>query len=164
MKNYLLKLLLVSAVFVFPACHPQKKIAGNYSYETECLGVEMDGTQSLKAFGTGSNNADAIEQAKKNAVRDVLFKGIRKGKPDCELRPVLTEVNALENHKSYFNIFFADGGPYKNYVNTKDGTGEQELIKDGNAKGAGVQFGVVVQVLRSALIKRMTDDNILNNK
>lgn len=65
MKNYLLKLLLVSAVFVFPACHPQKKIAGNYSYETECLGVEMDGTQSLKAFGTGSNNADAIEQAKK---------------------------------------------------------------------------------------------------
>ncbi|HRH64685.1 MAG TPA: hypothetical protein PLU53_00155 [Bacteroidia bacterium] len=164
MYRYFSFTLLFAAGLSFFSCDPQKKIAGNYSYETECLGVEMDGTQTLKAFGTGSNNDDAIEQAKKNAVRDVLFKGIRKGKPECELRPVLNEVNVQEKHADYFNTFFADGGPYKNYVNTKDGTGTQELMRDGNTKGAGVEFGVVVRVLRTALIKRMTDDNILNIK
>ncbi|HNP47340.1 MAG TPA: hypothetical protein PKL85_00820 [Bacteroidia bacterium] len=158
-----ISILFAFAVLVF-SCDPQKKIAGNYSYETECLGVEMDGSQTLKAWGTGNTNEDAIEQAKKNAVRDVLFKGIRNGKPDCEVRAVLTEVNAQENHATYFNNFFADGGPYKNYVNIKDGTDTQKMMMDGDKKGSNVQYGVIVRVLRTALIKRMTDDNILNLK
>ena len=37
-------------------------------FETECLGIEGDGSQTLRAWGTGRNRADAVEQAKKNAV------------------------------------------------------------------------------------------------
>ena len=70
----------------FTSCKPQKKIAGNYTYETECMGIEMDGSQTLKAWGYGKNRIDAVEQAKKNAVRDVLFKGIRNGKTECNIR------------------------------------------------------------------------------
>ena len=32
--------------------------------------------RTLRAWGRGKNRTDAIEQAKKNAVRDVLFKGV----------------------------------------------------------------------------------------
>lgn len=31
------------------------------SYETECLGTELDGSQTLRAWGKGKNRADAIE-------------------------------------------------------------------------------------------------------
>lgn len=159
MKKYLVIILIAGISFV--SCDPQKKIAGNYSYETECLGSEMDGSQTVKAWGVGNTVEDAVEQAKKNAVRDVLFKGIRKGKPECELRPVLPEVNAQENHAQYFYTFFADNGPYKNFVSNKDGTFTDKKMMDGDQKGSNVQYGVTVRVLRSALIKRMIDDGIL---
>jgi len=72
----------------------QKKTAGYYNYKTECLGVELDGSQTLKAWGNGRNKADAVEQAKKNAVRDVIFKGIIEGKQDCNQKPLVFEINA----------------------------------------------------------------------
>ena len=33
-------------------------IAGNYTYETECMGVELDGSQTLKAYGYGKDRSD----------------------------------------------------------------------------------------------------------
>jgi len=59
--------------FILFSCNPQKKIAGNYTYKTECLGIEMDGTQTVKAWGNGRNRFDATEQAKKNALNDVFL-------------------------------------------------------------------------------------------
>ena len=43
----------------------------------ECLGVEGDGSQTLRVTGTGRNITDAKEQAKKDAVMAVIFDGIR---------------------------------------------------------------------------------------
>lgn len=109
MKNLLLISFLL-VLFILPSCNSQKQIAGNYSYKAECLGVEMDGSQIDKAWGNGKNKWDAIEQAKKTAVRDVPFNGIYEGKQDCEKRPVIAEVNAQQKYETYFNKFFADDG------------------------------------------------------
>ncbi len=140
-------------------CSAQKRIAGNYSYETECLGVELDGTQILKAWGYGSNKPIAIEQAKKNAIKDVLFKGIRNGKSDCSMKPVVLETNALENHEDYFNKFFSDGGDYLNFISQKDESKPKNIDKK-NAR-TGIEIGVVVGVLISDLKKKMIQDNII---
>ena len=43
------------------------KGAGNYTYDTECIGVEGDGSQTVKGWGSGRNREDAVEQAKKMA-------------------------------------------------------------------------------------------------
>ena len=67
-------------LLVYNFCNAQKaqnNIAGDYAKSSECLGVELDGSQTIKSWGMGTRKIDAIEQAKKNAVRDVLFKGIR---------------------------------------------------------------------------------------
>lgn len=135
MKNILLSTFVV-ALFVFPSCNPQKKIAGNYTYKTECLGIEMDGSQTVKAWGNGRHRWDAIEQAKKNAVNDVLFNGIYEGKQDCEKKPVVSEVNARQKHEAYFNKFFADGGEFKDYVSLRDERIGQKIKRDrkGRAK------------------------------
>lgn len=157
MKNIIV--LLFSIAMLTTSCH--RKFNGSYSFETECLGVELDGSQTLKAWGTGSVRWDAIEQAKKNAVRDVLFKGISKGKSECNIKPILFEVNAQERHEEYFNKFFADNGPYTAFVSMKDEPHAHGKWNEKKKDGKQVQFGVYVRVLRSDLQKRMIADGIL---
>lgn len=67
-------------------------------------------SETLRAWGRGKNRTDAIEQAKKNAVRDVLFKGVVAGSRECSVRPLITEVNAQERYASYFNDFLETEG------------------------------------------------------
>jgi hypothetical protein len=126
---FYLKILLFANLLLH-SCKPQKQIAGNYTFKTECLGIEMDGSQTVKAWGNGRNRLDAVEQAKKNALNDVLFNGINDGKQDCEKRPVIAEVNARQKHETYFNKFFADEGDYKNFVSTKDERLSQKMSRD----------------------------------
>lgn len=160
-----MKSLIYSAflfvILVLFSCSPQKKIAGNYSYKTECLGVEMDGSQTVKVWGNGRNRWDAIEQAKKNAVKDVLFNGIYEGKQDCEKRPVVAEVNAQQKYETYFNKFFADDGEYKNFVSLKDERIGQKISRDRKGSRQSVTHGVVVRVLRAELKQKMIEDGIL---
>ena len=49
------------------SCSPQKQASANYDNETECAGVEGDGSQTVIAWGNGRNRFDAMEQAKKRS-------------------------------------------------------------------------------------------------
>lgn len=129
-----------------------------YTYQTECLGVGLDGSQTLRAWGTGTNVKMAKEQAKKNALRDVLFKGITSGKNDCGLRPLLLEVNAEEKYENYFNRFFADEGDYIRFV-TEDNLMKKSVVKQYSAQQT--KCGIVVRVSRSELKKRLEADHII---
>lgn len=144
------------------ACTPQRRIAGNYNtYKTECLGVEGDGTQTLLAWGQGRNRFDAVEQAKKNAVKDVIFKGINYGKGSCETRPIISEVNAEEKYEDYFVKFFADKGPYLSFVSMKDERIDDKITRDRQGASKDVTNSVVVMVNRYALKQSLIDNNIL---
>ena len=139
----------------------QKKTAGYYTYKTECLGVELDGSQTLKAWGNGRNRADAVEQAKKNAVRDVIFKGILDGKQECNQKPIVFEINAQEKYEDYFNAFFSDGGEYKNFISLKDERIFDKISRDRKKTTESVTNGVVVRVLRGELKKKLITDSII---
>jgi hypothetical protein len=158
MKKIFITLLLFTAVFSVSA---QKKTAGNYTYKTECLGVELDGSQTLKAWGNGRNRADAVEQAKKNAVRDVLFKGIQEGKQECNQKPLVFEINAQEKYEDYFNLFFADGGEYKNFISLRDERIGDKINRDRKRNAESVTNGLVVRVLRSELKAKLIADKIV---
>ncbi len=142
-------------------CFGQKNIAGNYTYITECLGVELDGSATLKAWGNGRNRVDAVEQAKKNAVRDILFNGISEGKSDCNRAPLLLELNAQRKHEDYFNIFFADGGEYKNFVSLRDERIFDKISRDKKGARESITHGIVVRVLRSELKQKLITEGII---
>ena len=125
----------------------------------ECMGVELDGSQTLRVSGTGRNKADAIEQAKKNAVREVIFKGIRQGKQGCNMRPIVNEVNAEERYEEYFNIFFADGGEYRKYISMAD---ERNNSRDKTQAKTFVKYTITVRVLRSELKARLKADHVID--
>jgi hypothetical protein len=149
------------SLFLIVSCKSSGSLSGSYSHEIECMGSELDGSVTLKAWGKGRNRFDAIEQAKKDAVNAVLFAGIRNGKSDCDTGPVLNAPNIRANKSDYFNNFFKDGGDYKKFVSSKD----ESLAKKERAKGRDgeVMFGFIVRVMRSELKKKMITDGILNN-
>lgn len=159
-RIHLVLLVLIPLVW---SCNPQKRIAGNYTYKTECLGIEMDGSQTVKAWGNGRNRWDAVAQAKKNAVHDVLFRGIIEGKPDCDKRPVVPEVNAREKYADFFDRFFADGGEYEKYISLKDERLWSKISRDRKGARQSVTHGVVLRVLRRELRQKMQDEGILKN-
>lgn len=152
---------LIFTVFIgFSSCKTPTQVSSEYAYatfQTECLGVELDGSQTLRVFGKGKNKADAIEQAKKNAVRDILFKGITAGSGECSQRPLVNEVNAQEKYAYYFNQFFRDKGSYLNYVKLD----EKRLSRIKSSNSTQENWGVVVTVDRTALQQQLINDNII---
>lgn len=124
-----------------------------------CLGVELDGSQTLRVKGYGRNRSDAKEQAMKNAVWAVIFDGIREGVEGCNMRPLVTEVNARERYEDYFNLFFADNGAYKEYVSLRDTKKRSGgRIKDKQ----GYAYDLTIRVLRAELKARLRADNIID--
>lgn len=156
------KILFLISVVLF-SCSPQNQVAGNYNFKTECFGIGLDGSQTVKAWGNGRNRWDAIEQAKKNAVNEVLFKGIYEGKQVCEKRPILTEVNARQKNEAYFNKFFADKGEYTKYISLNDERIDSKLSRDRLSARKSVTHGVVLRILRAELRQKMIEEGIIKN-
>ena len=133
--------------------------AGAFAQETECIGKEMDGSLTLRVWGKGRNRTDALEQAKKQAVYDVLFNGITKGNTDYNMRPVMTEVNARQRYQDYFDIFFMDRGEYLKYISMEDKRAGSTRVTNRNYRD--VTVGVTVRVLVPQLRARLKADGLL---
>lgn len=149
-------IMMAAVVLLITGC---KSSTSSYaSYETECLGIELDGSQRLRAWGHGRHRKPTMQQAAKNAISDVIFKGIRGGNGGCEIRPLIYEANAREKYEDYFNEFFSDNGDYKKYMTLK-GAPLRSRVKEFNS--AGRRFGVVVIVQRKALQEHLKADGII---
>jgi hypothetical protein len=149
---------LISGLLSFASCSTSKTIAGNYTFKTECIRTELDGLQSLIVWGNGRSKSKAIENAKRNAIRDVLFQGINEGKTDCNVVPIILEVNAHQKHEAYFNTFFEHNGEYKDFISVK-----KELKSIDVSVDKSVTYALEVSVLRAELKQQMISDGILKN-
>lgn len=154
------EIILCGMFLLFAGC-ASTEMSGSYSYKTECLGSELDGSITVKAWGNGRNYSDACEQAMKNAVSDVLFKGIIEGKDGCSPRPLVPEVNARQKYEDYFNRFFADGGEYKRYVSLKDERFGDKRKRDKKEARQSVTHGIVLRILRADMKTKLIADGIL---
>lgn len=138
--------------------YAQGKMGIYTQFETECLGVEEDGSQTLRVWGSGKNKNDAQDQARKNAVRDVIFKGIRSGVEGCNVKPLVNEPNAREKYEDYFNEFFRDDTKYDKFVSDND---SKRSMKKVEKTKMGVRVVMVVRVLRPELKERLKKDGII---
>ena len=159
------KLIFVASLLIgltVSSCNTSRQVYTNYTYETECLGSGQDGEQILKTWGKGRTRDEAIKQAEKNGVRDVLFNGVRKGNGGCFVKPIITEVNAQERYEEFFNKFFSDKGDYKMFVDRKNNAVDHINVKAGSVKsGYEETYSVVVEVSYTKLKSKMISDGIL---
>lgn len=158
------KKFIIIPLFLFFTvyCNAQKKNESGayYDYNVRCLGVEMDGTATLESYGKGRNYWDAVEQAKKNAVHAVIFKGIKEGNGGCNSQALLFSSSPETEYESYFVAFFADDGPYSDYISLKDERIARKLKRNAKKSKQMQQRKVVVRVDRIGLKKLMKDNNI----
>ncbi len=142
-------------------CNAQKNNRGaDYTYEVSCLGSEMDGSITVESYGMGRNYSDASEQAKKNAVMAVIFKGIKIGVGDCNKSPLLLSFNSESKYEDYFASFFKDNGPYMQYVSLKDERIGNKIKRNVKKSEEMQQRKVVVRVDRLGIKKKLQGDNI----
>ena len=150
-------LTIVAVLSITYADAQTQPVYGRYS--VRCMGVELDGSQTLRVQGYGRNRSDAKEQAMKNAVWAVIFDGIKDGVEGCNMRPLITEVNAKERYEDYFNIFFADNGAYLEYVTLRD----TKRRSGGRSKDKlGYAYDLTIRVLRPQLKARLKADNVID--
>lgn len=161
MKKLLYSLLAVAAICAVSSCKSAKivdRTLAPVNFSVTCLGTDLDGTQTLRAWGKGKNRKQAVEQARKNAVRAVIFKGIVDGTGECNKRPLVAEVNAEEKYESYFNRFFADGGDFKQFTTLEDEKHESRIKATNDAIE---NYGIVVRVDRAGLRQQLINDGII---
>ncbi|MCH2023179.1 MAG: hypothetical protein MK207_11940 [Saprospiraceae bacterium] len=152
-------IILYSWLFIlvvnFNSCAPKQNISTFYSYETECMGLDSDNEPILKSWGKGNDRASAIEQAKKNAVKDVMFKGINKGQPSCNVKPLILSVNAQDKYEDYFMAFFSKNGPYTKFITKIDAS-----AKNTQTAGGQVVYCLTLSILRKDLKEKLLKDQI----
>lgn len=151
--------LLIFSSIIFYSCSSKNQIGSYYDYEITCDGSSYGGSQRLIVWGSGTSKSEAIEQAKKNALHTVLFKGVRKGQKGCQLNPIVTEVNAEQNYSEYFSYFFSNSSIYSQFVKVVKQNSKE--MKQENSKE--VKYGVIVDIDMNALKNNLINNNILQN-
>ena len=160
-KTIFTLLIFLVLTFVVNAQARKKadKDTNNWRYEIEAVQQGVQGTYLIKVWSYSKKPDVAIEQAKKNAIHGIIFKGYA-GKNRVEGQvPLTNNVNLLDEHADYFDAFFADGGKYMKFVSlTNDGAVAAE---DRMKVGKEYKIGVVVTILKDALRADLESAGIL---
>jgi hypothetical protein len=125
------------------------------NYEVQFIRTGVDGTILFKIFSYGKDEDQAVQNAKSDALKAVMFKGI----PGSDLiNPMVRDLSALEIHKDFFQTFFKTE-QYLQYVSISgDGTidGEDRL-----KVGRKYKIGIVISVQKANLRKLLETAGII---
>jgi len=112
------------------------------------------GTITMRAIGFGINTEDAINDAEKNAMNVLLFRGL----PESEVKVGLIGTNEsaeMEKHPAYFSKFYK-GLRYKSFIMSSIPTSEL-IIKKGSKKSIAVD----IKINYAALKKDLEQSNLI---
>jgi len=148
--------IFILAVMTLASCATSKQTADKYTaqwrYEVEPVSIGTQGSYLIKVWSYSKKQAVAAEQAKKNAVHGVVFRGFA-GMNGVSRKAPLASPNLENEKREFFVPFFADGGRYMKYVSiTNDGSiGAKDRLKVGKEYKIGVVVAVAVDELRKDL-------------
>ena len=154
-------LIIASAVLMAIGCSPRNITSAYNTPEPIYMNDEADGSITVRAFGEGRNLYDAKTQARKNALRAVIFKGISVPGNAYLSRPLVTELNAQEKYEAFFNEFFKDHGPYEKFVSAWD----SRAASDGNSVSSRqARKAATIRILRSELKAYLIENGIIKTE
>jgi len=132
-----------------------------WRYELEAVATGVQGTYQIKVWSYSKNVETATEQAKKNAVHGIIFKGFpNKGRVQGQ-KPLARNANLYEENEDVFKEFFkTGGGDYMKFVtlanNGQIAAGDRIKISKKEYK-----IGVVVSVNIAELRKYLETKGII---
>lgn len=154
--QFLSLLLIVLTSFSLSISAQNKKAdkdTRNWVYEIEPVSVGAQGSYLIKVWSYSKKPIVALEQAKKNAVHGIIFKGFTGIQGVPGQRPLTNNPNLEVEQAEFFKNFFAEGGKYMKFVNiTNDGSvAAEDRLKIGKEYKIGVVVSVNVAGLRKDL-------------
>lgn len=170
MKNIIAKLglilIILLGVSVIVCAESRKKKKANKDtetgrYEIEAVQTGAQGTYLIKVWSYSKKPDIAIEQAKKNAVHGVCFKGFAGKKGVTGQKPLVPSLAVEREKADFFKSFFADGGGYMRFVNLS--TDGAIAAEDRMKIGKEYKIGVIVSVNVAALRKALEEAHIIQN-
>jgi hypothetical protein len=134
----------------------------DWRYELEVVATGIQGTYQVKVWSYSKKVDTAIEQAKKNAVHGVIFRGFpAKGRVQGK-KPLSRNPNLEIEHNDFFKDFFAQGGKYLKFVSVVNNgaiaPGDRIKINKKEYK-----IGVVISVDISSLRKDLEAAGIIKS-
>lgn len=152
-------LVLTILALVAVSCHVSRNpVAASFQSPVQFLKTDVDGSITVRATGIGRNYNDALDQARKLALREMIFKGIQVPNNSFLSKPLIMEVNAEEKYQDFFNMFFTDGGDFKDFVSAEDKRVGSTVEKKADAK---VRQTVTVRLLRPELKQYLIDHKVI---
>ena len=162
MKQLLIILLAVVTFPLFGNAQAKKKAdkdTNNWRYEIEAVQTGVQGTYLIKVWSYSKKPDVAIEQAKKNAVHGIIFRGFAGTDRVPGQSPLTNNPNLQDEKADFFDAFFADGGKYMKFVSlTNDGAVAAE---DRMKVGKEYKIGVLISVRKEDLRKDLENAGII---
>jgi len=153
-------LMLAFAALLIAGCGQQRSQA-YYDYSSKVIQNHGDGSYVIRAWGRGRNAAYGYEVAQKQALQDVIFNGVQAASSNIEnLKPLCFDMNAKTKYEDYFNAFFADNGPWKQFIAMKD---RRTMTSNYSRTDAQTLAQVTVTVFRADLKRKLQEDGIIPN-
>lgn len=152
-------ILALCLAFALAGCSKKEiSTSSYYPSKTTYMNDEGDGSITVRAYGHGRNRRDAKQQAAKNALRDVIFRGVTVPGNALLSKPLVTTLNAEEKFRSFFDAFFADGGEYTRFVSTEDRKARSDNKEENFVQ---VKEATTVRILCPALRQYLTEKGII---
>lgn len=152
MNKFTYILSIVVALLFVGGCGSAKHIDSVYAtnnFETQCL--RQDGAiVNLRAWGKGKDKGEALKQCRKQALRDVMFKGVYLG---SSIKPLVTAVNAEEKNREFFNKFFADNGDWSKFAKLDEKSGSRMVAKSSVIENWNATVAINTDALKTYLQK-----------
>lgn len=152
LKAGVLYLSAMVALCMLNSCKTAVQIQSEYAYvqmQPECISYNSDGSLVLRSWGMGSDKNSAIENAKRNALETVVFKGIN---GSCFVSPLISEPNVRERNPDYFNDLLGNPSNYSRYIETSKADSNQIHAKAESMQNWSIVATVDIKGLRRQLV------------
>jgi hypothetical protein len=130
----------------------------NRTYQTQCVTIEIDGYLTIKIWDTKKGAKYKPEQARKDAIKAILFSGIGGGNGCSTQPPILNKTEEQEKFKGIEKSFFARKGKWSMY--TRSSATETTLPVNLGVKNWKVYQ---VSVSKNELRKYLEEQKIINS-
>lgn len=130
-----------------------------FRYDIEYARPAGDGMCQVKVWSYSKKSRIAAEQCRKNAVHGIIFKGYAATDgTSVSQRPLVKDPNIQNEKADFFEAFFLDDGPYRQYVSAVT-DGSEEIMKVGKQ----YKVGVVVTISKDQLRKYLESQGVVRS-
>jgi hypothetical protein len=157
-------IFLVAIIISIASCKSKLKPRelGNYVYKT--ASVDVRNNQILvTAWGKGTSEGEALAEAKRNAIYDILYKGILDGNPSVRFPAIFLKNNSEASNSSFNAQFFSKDGQYLKYTSLYDTAISQKrrkkIRKSSRVLNSAIEYQILVD--RNKLIEDLKSQNLL---